>query len=97
MILLILLTPLGLLASGTAFGEWGPDELKQTLGYVPAGVEAGESSWSALFPDYSVPGLGDDFLHSSAGYIFSAVVGSALIYVSVVVISKFLVTKDTKT
>ena len=34
---LVVFVPIGLIASGTAFGEWGPDELQQAVGYVPPG------------------------------------------------------------
>ena len=37
--MLILLTPIGVLAPGTAWGEWSAEELKPTLGFVPAGLE----------------------------------------------------------
>ncbi len=94
MAVLILLTPLGLLASGTAFGEWGSDELKETLGYAPEGVEHGESLWSALLPDYSIPGLEEDFLQSSAGYVFSAILGCSLIYLLVLALGKLMVKKE---
>lgn len=67
---LVILTPLGLLASGTAFGEWGTDEIKDKLGFVPQGVEKLSSLWNAPLPDYSVPGIGPNF-----GYIIAAVLG----------------------
>jgi hypothetical protein len=71
---LALLTPLGLLASGTAWGEWGSDELSTMLGYVPAGMARFSELWHAPLPDYTIPGLGD-----TPGYVLSAVVGIALI------------------
>jgi cobalt/nickel transport system permease protein/cobalt/nickel transport protein len=37
--LLIIFTPLGLLAVGAAYGEWGPDELKDRIGFVPHGLK----------------------------------------------------------
>ena len=67
---LVILTPLGLLASGTAFGEWGTDEIKDKLGFVPQGVEKLSSLWNAPLPDYSVPGLDPNI-----GYIIAAVLG----------------------
>jgi cobalt/nickel transport system permease protein len=78
---LAVLSPLGLLAAGTAWGEWGADEIKdvvsggKALGFVPAGMEKG---WSlrTFFPDYVVPGL-PEWL----GYILSAVVGVALLVI----------------
>ena len=63
---LIVCTPLGLLAAGTAWGEWDPEELAgqdflgTALGYTPAGMEQG-FSFDALFPDYAVAGLPDAF------------------------------------
>jgi cobalt/nickel transport system permease protein len=73
--LLALATPLGLLASGTAWGEWGVDELKDMgLGFIPQGLEKLAGWWPALFQDYGVPGTGDVI-----GYILSALVGLVLI------------------
>ena len=80
--LLIVLTPLGLLASGTAWGEWGADEIAATdgfgaaLGYVPAGLADG-FELSALFPDYGVAGVPE-----AAGYVLSAVIGVALLLIA---------------
>jgi cobalt/nickel transport system permease protein len=76
--ILILCTPLGLLAAGTAWGEWAPEEIAATasagseLGYVPAGLADG-FSFEAFFPDYTVGALPDAF-----GYILSAIIGTAL-------------------
>ncbi|MEW5721255.1 MAG: cobalt transporter CbiM, partial [Chloroflexota bacterium] len=55
---LLALTPIGLLAPGTAWGEWGRDELEQLgLGYIPAGFDQWSSLWSAPLPDYDLPAL----------------------------------------
>jgi hypothetical protein len=80
---LALLTPLGLLAEGTAWGEWGAEDLAKTLGFVPRGIEQASSWWQALLPDYTVKGLGE-----KTGYIVSALVGSALVYLSAIVYIK---------
>ena len=74
-------TPLGLLAEGTAWGEWDPEELASqevqgtALGYTPAGMTHG-FDFAALFPDYTVAGLPDAF-----GYILSAILGAALLII----------------
>lgn len=47
----ILAAPLGLLASGTAWGEWGPEELSARLGYVPAGLARWAARWGGFLPD----------------------------------------------
>ncbi len=92
--ILIVLTPLGLLAEGTAFGEWGSEELQQTLGYVPSGVEHGENLWHSLFPGYTVASFDGSFLHSSIGYIISAVIGIALIYIVTIGLGKFIAKRE---
>ena len=73
---LIVATPIGLLAEGTAWGEWGTDEIAATgAGYTPAGMEGG-FEWQSLLPDYSFAGLPD-----ALGYILSAVIGVALLLI----------------
>lgn len=75
LVLLIILAPLGLLAAGTAYGEWGPDELKDKVGFVPHGLENLSGIWNAPMPDYSISGVEDSMTLSSAAYILSAVIG----------------------
>jgi len=74
LVVLALLSPLGLLASGTAWGEWGADEFSAMLGYVPQGLARLAGLWSAPLPDYTILGLGD-----VPGYILSAFIGMALV------------------
>jgi cobalt/nickel transport system permease protein len=89
---LIVLSPLGLLAPGTAWGEWGAEELIQLgLPSVPAGLQKLSALWSAPAPDYNVPALGN----ANAAYILSATVG-ILITVIVVWLFTMLVTTGKK-
>lgn len=86
---LILLSPLGLLAAGTAFGEWGMDELSQEVGYIPAGLQEFAEVWNySLFPDYSVPGLAGTFMHDAGGYILSALLGTGLVAGIMILLSR---------
>ncbi|MCX6373927.1 MAG: PDGLE domain-containing protein, partial [Actinobacteria bacterium] len=71
---LILLTPIGVLAPGTAWGEWGGDELDALVGYVPTNLEKVGGLWKAAMPDYATPGVSNTML----GYLIAAVVGAAL-------------------
>jgi cobalt/nickel transport system permease protein len=69
---LAFITPVGLLAPGTAWGEWGAEELTSLgLSFIPKGLEQLGSLWSAPIPDYDIPALGN----ANLGYIISAVVG----------------------
>ncbi len=83
--LLCLLSPLGLLASGDAWGEWGMEFFHKILGFVPEGLARYSDTWKAPLPDYAVPGLGD-----VTGYIISAVAGIALVIVITWLLGKTL-------
>lgn len=72
---MIVLCPLGLLATGTAWGEWGADEIKEVIGYAPKGIENG-FSFNSIMPDYSVNGSNEVI-----GYIISAIAGVAIILI----------------
>jgi cobalt/nickel transport system permease protein len=88
--LLMLLTPLGILAAGTAWGEWSvrdfsSPEMRQKIqsasgdvappAHEPQGLERLSSLWSAPFPQYAPP-----FVRQPAfGYVMSAIFGSGLI------------------
>src|SRR5512143_1780224 len=87
---LMILTPLGLLAAGVAWGEWSTEDfanpemrqqMMETSGnqpppeQTPAELERLSSLWTAPLPDYALA-----FIRSPAvGYIFSAMVGTGLI------------------
>ena len=69
---LIILTPLGLLATGTAFAEWDVKELVEKLAHYHVEAQAPKGmlngfSFNALFPDYSIAGIPEVL-----GYILSA-------------------------
>lgn len=102
---LMILSPLGLLSAGTAWGEWGVEdfaraEQRQEIVHasggvalpdaVPQGLERLASLWRAPIPDYA-PG----FMHSaSMGYVLSAVFGAGLILLMFLLISKVTFRKD---
>jgi cobalt/nickel transport system permease protein len=77
---LVVLSPIGLLAPGTAWGEWGAEEIT-ALGFpsIPSGMAKLSTLWSAPVPDYDLSAIGN----SSIAYILSAITG--IIVVSIVV------------
>ena len=75
LIALVVLSPLGLLAEGTAFGEWSADELAEMMNNVPSGIENG-FSFEALFSDYTIPGT-----NIAVGYILSAITALLIFYI----------------
>ena len=76
----VVLSPLGLIATGTAFGEWGLDELTDEVGFIPAGLEKFADFWQhSVLPDYGIPGMSATFAQSALGYIISAIVGVTVV------------------
>lgn len=96
---LLVLTPLGLLATGTAWGEWGADDfarapMREAIlhasrnvappSVAPAGLARMAELWKAPVPDYA-----PHFLHNaSVGYVFSALIGAGLILLLVLLCAK---------
>lgn len=77
---LIALCPLGLIATGTAFGEWGLEELEEEAGFIPAGLEKMADFWQhAPLPDYGIAGFDGSFMQSAVGYILCALIGVVLV------------------
>jgi PDGLE domain len=87
--LLGLLVPIGLLASGTAWGEWGKESFIKMIGYIPKGLERFSEIWHAPFQDYAVSGA-----RNYVGYILSAFGGMALVLLTTWGVGKFLARKN---
>lgn len=95
---LMLVTPLGLIAAGTAWGEWGAADfadpaaraqIEAASGQVAAPTQAPEgfarlaTVWSAPIPDYA-----PTFMRSEGfGYILSALLGGGLIILTFLLIA----------
>jgi cobalt/nickel transport system permease protein len=99
--IMMIFTPLGLLAAGIAWGEWGAEDFNDASvreqittasgnvappETVPQGLERLSSIWTAPIPDYA-----PSFMHNeSFGYIMSAMVGTGLIILLFLLISKLI-------
>lgn len=85
-VLMVVLSPLGLLAPGGAFGEDNPNDLnlnKLGLHAVPAGLDKYNGFWShTLLGGYGFSS-GD---HADLGYILSALIGIVVVGVAILLI-----------
>ncbi len=96
---LVVLSPLGLIIpdhfkAGSAWGEWGWDEMQKLAGYVPQGLEKLSSLWNAPMPDYAFKGWEEKGLPQlSLAYIMSALVGILIIVFAVLIIGRMLAKK----
>ncbi len=94
--LLILLTPIGLLAAGETFGEWSLEGIKDKIGYAPSGMSGLSHLWNAPMPDYGLPGLGDTTIGGAIGYVVSAVVGVLICVGAAYLLGKLVAKNDDK-
>jgi cobalt/nickel transport system permease protein len=83
-VLLVILSPLGLLlpawlGAGSAWGEWSAEEVGKLTGHLPSGMSALADKWTAPLPDYAFPWQGEAAGWLILAYVFSALVGIALI------------------
>jgi cobalt/nickel transport system permease protein len=89
LVVLIVLAPLGLLASGTAWGEWGAGEVQKLLGFIPSGMLRLAVTWThAPLADYSLPGV-DSFWSSAIVYILCALLAAGIICLLTYFFSRF--------
>ncbi|MEI6079972.1 MAG: cobalt transporter CbiM [bacterium] len=84
-VFMVILSPLGLLASGTAWGEWGNEELRKMLGYIPIGMGKG-FSFGSLIPGYAIPSINNEVM----AYAISAMLGVAIIFISFKAIALYI-------
>ena len=92
------LSPLGLLANGNAFGEWGASDVKTEIakregrGYVPAGFANAEKGYHGVsgLKDYGQPATGT----SIPGYLAAGVTGSAIILLLLLFVGRALVKRE---
>ena len=79
-----LLTPLGLIAPGFAYGEASPDNLQNEFGYVPRGLQDLSGIFSAPFSGYNLPlpffsDASAPLWHTALGYEIAGLVGMLLL------------------
>ena len=100
LILLILLSPLGLilpevLRSGPAWGEWNLGEIHKMVGFAPEGLKKWMGLWSAPLPEYNV---GDrekmGLVHSSLAYILCGFLGVGAVIGVTFLLGKLMGRKD---
>jgi len=101
--ILALLAPLGLIIpelfkAGSAWGEWGREDLIKMVGYFPRGMQRIAEIWKAPLPDYAFRGSENKGLQSlSLGYIVSGLIGILAVALAIYLLAKFLTKHVPKT
>ncbi len=91
---LALISPVGIilperLKAGSAWGEWGNDEVEKMVGYVPQGMKRLAEIWQSPLPDYDLKGWDSMGLGmQSLGYIISALAGIVIVVAIVIFMGK---------
>lgn len=77
LLMVALLTPLGIMALGGAWGEWDLGGIKERVGFVPNGMrESAGGAERSPFKDYAVPGLENGIWRERLGTIIAAFAGA---------------------
>lgn len=93
---LILISPLGIIlparfGAGSAWGEWGADELQKLVGYMPTGMKSLSERWIAPMPDYGFRGQ----THAQSGsYVLSGIIGAALVVALTLMVGKLMARRE---
>ncbi|CEJ07227.1 Hypothetical protein DEACI_1685, partial [Acididesulfobacillus acetoxydans] len=71
--------------------EWGGKDLKEKLGFVPAGMQKFGDFWKhALLKGYGIAGYDHTFWQQALGYLLSAFVGLLLIGLIAFIVQHFV-------
>ena len=85
LVVLALLSPVGIIIpdkvkAGSAWGEWGTEEIQKMVGFVPQGMQKLADIWKAPMPDYSFKGWEEKGIGmQSLAYVISAAMGMGII------------------
>jgi len=99
-LIMIILSPLGIILpeifkAGSAWGEWGPDELKELVGFIPQGMEKLSSLGKPIFPDYNLKiWENGDLFYQCIGYIISGFIGVGILILITYILGKILSKKE---
>jgi cobalt/nickel transport system permease protein len=89
LLLLAILTPLGIIAAGGAWGEWDLDGVKDHAGFVPEGMRAtSKHSSEPPLAGYTVPGLDGGCVQQGFGTIITAVLGALVTALAAMVVAR---------
>ncbi|MCX5754331.1 MAG: cobalamin biosynthesis protein [Candidatus Krumholzibacteria bacterium] len=79
LLMLAILTPLGIIAAGGAWGEWDLDGVRERVGFVPEGMRSSASgATESPLEEYTVPGLDGSFFRKGLGTIMTAMLGAGV-------------------
>jgi hypothetical protein len=78
------ITPIGLIAPGFAFGEGSTGDVQNELGYVPQGLKDFSGFFSAPFKDYNIPlpffsADNVPLWHTAIGYELAGLIGMLIL------------------
>ena len=100
LVVLALLSPVGIIIpdkfhAGSAWGEWGTDEIQKMVGFVPQGMQKLADIWQAPMPDYAFKGWDNMGLGMlSLAYVISAAVGIGIIVAITMLFGKIVKQKE---
>jgi cobalt/nickel transport protein len=98
-LVLALLSPIGIVLprvfdAGDAWGEWSVETIQKLVGFIPEKLKANAYFWKAPIPEYNL-GNEESQLHVQIlSYIFSGIIGVAIIAGLMYAVRKIIKIKD---
>ena len=94
-ILLILLTPVGIMLplvfdGGDAWGEWSAETVEKLVGFIPEKLQLNSELWHAPIQDYNLGSEESPLNFQILSYVLSAIVGVGLIAALTLVIKRII-------
>jgi hypothetical protein len=87
--ILIVITPLGMIAEGEAWGEWDLSQWPVPATWKSIAAKLAEI-YKAPLPDYNIPGW-DNGILPYVGYIISALLGTAILIILTYIIGYYII------
>jgi cobalt/nickel transport protein len=94
-LVLALLSPIGIVLplvfdGGDAWGEWSTETIEKLVGFIPEKLKANSDIWKAPIPDYNLGSEKSPLYVQIFSYIFSGIVGVAIISLLMYAVKKIM-------
>jgi cobalt/nickel transport protein len=99
LLILTIVSPIGIILpmkfnAEDAWGEWSAETIQKLVGFIPEGMKRDAEIWKAPIPDYNLGMENSKFSLQAFSYIFSGLLGAALVAFVMYVIKKIIIKNE---
>lgn len=77
-----------------AWGEWSGETVQKLIGFIPEGMKRDAEIWKAPIQDYNMGGEQSGLPSQAFSYIFSGLLGCALVAFIMFIIKKIIIRNE---